>query len=87
MFDIHLRNLLWMYCPGHAGVKGNDRADRVAGKATIISGLRMGSSEVFRIFGYNVNDIIHDGERSGVERGSTRRPVLKGMTERESDEM
>ena len=22
--DIHLRKLLWMYCPGHAGVKGND---------------------------------------------------------------
>ena len=24
MLDIHLRKLLWMYCPGHAGVKGND---------------------------------------------------------------
>ena len=33
MFDIHLRTLLWVYCPGHAGVKGNDRADRLAGKA------------------------------------------------------
>ena len=30
MVDIHLRKLLWVYCPGHAGVKGNDRADRVA---------------------------------------------------------
>ena len=27
MFDIHLRELLWVYCLGHAGVKGNDRAD------------------------------------------------------------
>ena len=26
--DIHLRKLLWVYCPGHVGVKGNDRADR-----------------------------------------------------------
>ena len=25
---IHLRNILWVYCPGHAGVTGNDRADR-----------------------------------------------------------
>ena len=33
-FDIHLRKLLWVYCPGHARVKGNDRADRLAGKAT-----------------------------------------------------
>ena len=22
-----LRKIIWMYCPGHAGVKGNDRAD------------------------------------------------------------
>ena len=33
MVDIHLRKLLWVYCPGQAGVKGNDRADRLAGKA------------------------------------------------------
>ena len=24
MVDSHFRKLLWMYCPGHAGVKGND---------------------------------------------------------------
>jgi len=49
MFDIHLRKLLWVYCPGHAGVKGNDRADRLAGKATITSYLRrLGRSEVLR---------------------------------------
>ena len=39
MVDLHLRNLLWVYCPGHAGVKGNYRADRLAGKATLTSGL------------------------------------------------
>ena len=39
MADIHLRKLLWVYCPGHAGVKANDRADRLAGKATLTSGL------------------------------------------------
>ena len=30
--DIHPRKLLLVYCPGHAGVKGNDRADRQGGK-------------------------------------------------------
>ena len=25
MVDIHLRKLLWVYCPGQAGVKGNDK--------------------------------------------------------------
>ena len=36
------------YCPGHARVKGNDRADRLAGKATLASGLLLGRSEVLR---------------------------------------
>ena len=31
MFDIYLRRLLWMFCAGHAGVKGNNRADRLGG--------------------------------------------------------
>ena len=48
MVDIHLRKLLWVYCPGHAGVKGNYRADRLAGKATLTSGLLLGRSEVYR---------------------------------------
>ena len=25
MVDIYLRKLLWVYCPGYAEVKGNDR--------------------------------------------------------------
>ena len=44
----HLRRILWVYCPGHAWVKGNDRADRLAGKATITCGLRLRRSEVLR---------------------------------------
>ena len=48
MVDIHLRKLPWVYCPGHAGVKGNDRADRLAGKATLTSSLLLGKSEVLR---------------------------------------
>ena len=47
--DIHpLRKLLWEYCPGHAGVKGNDRADTLAGKAALTNGLPLGRSEVLR---------------------------------------
>ena len=30
--DIYPWTLLWVYCPGHAGVKGNDRSDRRVGK-------------------------------------------------------
>ena len=47
MVDIHLRKL-WVCCPGHARVKKNDRADRLAAKATLTSGLLIGKSEVLR---------------------------------------
>ena len=42
MIDIHLRTLLWVYCPGHAGVKRNDREDILANKATLTSALLLG---------------------------------------------
>ena len=80
----HLRKLLWVYCPGRAGVKGNDRADRLAGKATHTSGLLLGRSEVLRSLrhylraqsqGYHIIDRL---EERGVERGSARRSSLKG---------
>ena len=35
MVYIHLGKLLWVYCAGQAGVKGNDVADRLAGKSTL----------------------------------------------------
>ena len=27
------QSITWIYCPGHAGVRGNERADVLAGKA------------------------------------------------------
>ena len=78
------KTFLWLYCPGLAGVKGNDRADRLAGKATLTSGLLLGRSEVLRSLrhylraqsqGHHIIDRL--GER-GVERGSARRSSLKG---------
>ena len=48
MVNIHLRKLLWVYCHGHAGVKGNDRADTLVGKATLTSGLLLRRSEMLR---------------------------------------
>ena len=48
MVDIHLRKLLCVYCPGHAGMKRNDRADRLLCKATLTNGFLLGRSEVLR---------------------------------------
>ena len=79
--DIHLRKLLWVYCPGHAGVKGNHRADRLAGKATLT---RLGRSEVLRSLRHYLraqsqgHHTIDRLEERGVEIGSARRSSLKG---------
>jgi ribonuclease HI len=84
MFDIHLRKILWVYCPGHAGVKGNDRADRLAGKATITGGLRLGRSEVVRSLRHYLraqsqgHHTIDHLEERGIERGSAQRSSLGG---------
>ena len=82
--DILLRIPLWMYCPGHAGVKGNDRADRLARKAIIASDLCLVSSEVLRSLRHNLraqcqgHHTIDRLEDRGVESGSTRRSSFKG---------
>ena len=84
MVDLHLWKFLWVYCPGHAGVKGNDRAKRLAGKATLTSGSLLGRSEVLRSLrhylraksqGHHTTDRL---EERGFERGSARRSSLKG---------
>ena len=94
MVDIHLRKLLWVYCPGYAGVKGNYRADRLADKATLTSGLLLGRSEVLRSLRHHLwaqsqgHHTIDRLEERGVERGSARRSSLKRTREghRPSDE-
>ena len=60
------------------GVKGNDRADRLTGKATLTSDLLPGRSEVLRSLsryvraqsqGHHTSDRL---EERGVQRGSAR---------------
>ena len=84
MVEIHLRKLLSVYCPGHAGVKENDRAVRLEGKATLTSGLLLGRSMALRslrhylraqIQGHHSIDRL---EERGVETGGARRASLKG---------
>ena len=69
----------------HAGVKGNDRGDRLLGKATLTSGFfLLGRSEVLRSLRHylRVQSQRHHNidrlEERGVERGSARRSSLKG---------
>ena len=67
---------LRMDCPGHAGVTENDRSDRLAGKATIASGLHPRRSEMLRSSRHYLraqsqgHHTIDRLEERGVERGS-----------------
>ena len=88
MVDTLLRKHLWLCCPGHAGVMGNDRADRLADKATLVSGLLLGRSEVLRSLRHYLqaqsqgHHTIDRLKERGVERGSARRSSLKGRESR-----
>ena len=48
MHSLRLRRPLWIYCPGHAGVSGNERADRLASTADITSCLQLGRAEALQ---------------------------------------
>ena len=36
-----IRRIIWIYCPGHAGVQGNETADRLAGSAQLTPGVQV----------------------------------------------
>ena len=93
MHGLRLKRLLWIYCPGHAGVSGNERADRLAGTADITSGLLLGRAEVLRglrSFLSKSKPEHHSIERlkeRGVEKGSGRLSALGGRERSVSNQM
>ena len=77
MHSLRLQRLLWIYCAGHAGVSGNQRADRLASTADNTSGLQLGRAEVLqglRNF-LNTDKPEHHSigclKERGVEKGSS----------------
>ena len=83
--SLRIQRLLWIYCPGHAGVSGNERADRQASTADITSGLQLGRAEVLqglRNF-LNTDKPEHHStdhlKENGVEKGSGRHSTLQGQ--------
>ena len=84
MHSLRSQRLLWIYCPGHARVSGNEWADRLAGTADITSGLQLGRAEVLRGLRNFLNmdrpehhNIDHPKER-GVEKESGRYSTFRG---------
>ena len=54
MVGTYLRKFLWVHCPGHTGVKGNDRVDKLAAIATLTSGLLLGRSGKLRSLSHHL---------------------------------
>ena len=84
MHSLQLQRLLRIYCSGHTGVSGNERADRLASTADITSGLQLGRAEVLRSLRNFLNtdkpehhstDRLKEREE---EKGSGRRSTLQG---------
>ena len=84
LHSLRLQRLLWIYCPGHAGVSGNERSDRLASTADITSGLQFGRAEVLRGLRNFLNmdrpehHSIDRLKERGAEKGSGRRSFLHG---------
>ena len=82
MHSLRLQRLLWICCPGHAGVSGNERADRLASTADITSGLQLGRAEElgdlrnFLNMDSQENQSIDHLKERGVGKGSGRHSTL-----------
>ena len=74
---------LWVHCPGHTGVRGNDRVDKLAPIATLTNGLLLGRSGKLRSLSHHLRAQSHGHrtidrlEERSVERESARQTSLK----------
>ena len=84
MHSLRLQRLLWIYCPGHAGISGNKRADRLASTADITSGLQLDRTEMIRGLRnfLNTDRLKHHSidrwKERGVEKGKGLHSPFRG---------
>ena len=84
MHGLRLQRFQWIYCPGHATVRGNEWADRLAVTADITSGLQFGRAEVLKGLRNLMNmdrPQHHSTDRlkeRGVEKGNGRHSTFPG---------
>ncbi|RUS87822.1 hypothetical protein EGW08_004421 [Elysia chlorotica] len=87
-----ISSITWIFCPGHAGVKGNERADKLAGKATVNGTLRLDKQEVLKALSEhlrNAEDTAAEDQQAikrmielGVRKGEGRGRQLVGKDRR-----
>ena len=89
----HLLRITWVFCPGHAGVHGNERADGLAGKAAPNGRIMLDPPMVIA----RCRESLHDLEETDSHtlntikekcvRGSGKKSLLRGMIRRVSNQL
>ena len=90
-----LKKVTWLFCPGHAGVCGNERADKLAGTAFVGGGLTLDPRTVINLAkeglakkppdapSYTLETIVE----KGVERGAGQQSQLCGVARRVTNQL
>ena len=87
-----LTKITWIYCPGHYGVKGNERADHLAGSSAIDDTFKPDKAEISK----QLSDLLREEEdvfqedsvyiqrmrELGVQRGDGKRLQMYGRERR-----
>ena len=84
----------WIFCPGHSGVRGNERADALAGQATNQSSLTLDPATVLALVGDHIETTRVETDHTtqclkdkGVKRGAGRKSNLRGLARRISNQL
>ena len=86
----NLARVVWIFCPGHAGVDGNERADELAGAAVVGETVTLDPPTVLATLTewFNTNRVTAPSHtldvviEKGCERGDGRRCDLRGAARR-----
>ena len=94
-----IRRIIWIYCPGHAGVLGNEKADRLAGSAQLTPGVQIlldnnavesmveTSLTVARDNRPSESHTLHCVKEKGYERGKGAKEMWRGDARRKNNQI
>ena len=93
--ESRLERVAWIFCPGHAGVTGNERADKLAGEAKVGGKLTLDSPTVLTAVAENLNRNREESsshtlgilKEKGIQRGEGKHNDLCGPFRRISNQM
>ena len=92
----HVEKITWIFCPGHCGIRGNERADQLAGGAKLSGDLALDPPSVLLLVKESIlSNSTPDTDsfttalllEKGVKRGAGRRSDLRGLSRRRCNQM